>query len=218
MRMNAKIDKALDRLISVLPLKERQESCGPEIKELHRKVLRSFVEKGRILTREEMARHFDSVNEAVEVLKSNDMVVFSSDGQPIGAYPFTMEKREHRIRINGHIVNAMCALDALAVSPMFKMPAEISSTCRATGASVTIRQSGTTIENQKEAGEIRFGIVWGAANSCSCCANSLCMEMMFLKDGQVAEEWLAADQGNREIFTLAEAVEFGARFFVPLMT
>ena len=218
MRMNTKVDKALDRLISVLPLKERQESCGPEIKELHQKVLRSFVEKGRILTREEMAQHFDSVNEAVEVLKNNDMVVFSSDGQPIGAYPFTMENREHRIRINGHIVNAMCALDALAVSPMFKMPAEISSTCRATGASVTIRQSGTTIENQKEAGEIRFGIVWGAANSCSCCANSLCMEMMFLKDGQVAEDWLAADQGNREIFTLAEAVDFGARFFVPLMT
>jgi alkylmercury lyase len=215
--MNTKVDKALDRLISVLPLKERQESCGPEIKALHQNVLRSFVDKGRILTRDEMARHVSSIDEAVKALKGNDMVVFSSNGQPIGAYPFTMETREHRIRINDHIVHAMCALDALAVSPMFKMSAEITSTCRATGAPVIIKQSGTTIDNQEEAGDIRFGIIWGAASACSCCANSLCMEMMFLKDGQVAEEWLATDRGNREIFTLAEAVDFGARFFVPLM-
>lgn len=44
------------------------------------------------------------------------------------------------------------------------------------------------------------------------------MEMMFLKDDKIAEQWLAEDPTNREIFTLQEAVEFGARFFVPLMS
>lgn len=215
--MSAKVEKALDRLIRVLPLKARQESCGPEIKELHQKVLRSFVEKGRILTKAEMAQHVDSIDEAVDILKSNDMVVFSCAGQPVGAYPFTMEDREHKIQVNGHTVNAMCALDALAVSPMFGMNTEISSKCRVTGSPVTIKQTGKTIENPDEAADTHFGIIWGAASSCSCCANSLCMEMMFLKDGQVAESWLAEDKGNRETFTLQEAVDFGARFFVPLM-
>ncbi len=213
-----KVEKALNRLISVLPLKDKQEACGQEMKELHQKMLRSFVERGRILTKTEMAQHVDSIDEATNVLKNNDMVVFSDTGEPIGAYPFTMEEREHTIRINGHKVNAMCALDALGVSPMFNMDTHISSKCRVTGAPISIRQAGLTIENLEEVGDLRFGIIWNAANSCSCCANSLCMEMMFLKDGEVADQWLAADRDNREIFTLQEAVEFGARFFVPLMS
>ncbi len=213
-----KIDKALDRLISVLPLKDKQEACGGEVKELHQKILHSFVEQGRILTKEEMASHVGSVDEAVNVLKSNDMVVFSDNGEPVGAYPFTMEEREHKIQINGHTVHAMCALDALSVSPMFNMDTHITSKCRVTDAPVSIKQEGKTIKNMDEVNDLRFGIVWGAANSCSCCANSLCMEMMFLKDGEVAKEWLAVDEKNREVFTLEEAVEFGSRFFMPLMS
>ncbi len=213
-----KVEKALSRLISFLPLKDKQEACGQEIKELHQKMLRSFVEQGRILTKAEMAQHVGSIDEALNVLKTNDMVVFSDGGEPVGAYPFTMEEREHKIQINGHKVNAMCALDALAVSPMFGMDTHIFSKCRVTGAPVSIKQAGLTIENLEEVGDLRFGIIWNAASSCSCCANSLCMEMMFLKDGEVADQWLAADQDNREIFTLQEAVEFGSRFFVPLMS
>lgn len=216
--MTAKIEKALDRLISVLPLKDKQEACGPELKELHQKVLHSFVENGRILTRDEMALHTSHIDAAVDTLKNNDMVVFSDNGEPVGAYPFTMETREHKIQINGHTVHAMCALDALSVSPMFNMKTQISSSCRVTGSPIAIQQTGKSIENSEETKDIRFGIAWGAASSCSCCANSLCMEMMFLKDGQTAEQWLAEDQTNREIFSLPEAVEFGARFFVPLMS
>jgi len=212
-----KIEKALDRLTNILPLKEKQEACGQEMKELHQKILYSFVEKGRILTREEMAAHVEDVDEAVNIFKSNDMVVFSDSGETVGVYPFTMEEREHKIKINGHTINAMCALDALSVSPMFNMETHITSECRVTGYPVSIRQEGKTIKNIDEAGQLRFGIIWGAASSCSCCANSLCMEMMFLKDGEVADKWQAADEKNREIFTLEEAVEFGSRFFVPLM-
>jgi mercuric reductase len=216
--MSEKIETALTRLIGVLPLKAKQETCGAQIKKLHQAVLRSFVEQGRILTRQEMAGYVDDLEGAIDALKSNDMVVFSESGDPAGAYRFTMEAREHNVRINGHEVHAMCALDALAISPMFGMTSQISSRCRVTGEPVRIEQSGESIENVEEAGGVRFGIVWGAANACSCCADSLCMEMMFLKDSRVAETWLAQDPDNREVFTLEEAVEFGARFFVPLMS
>lgn len=215
--MSSKVDKALARLIAVLPLKEKQQSCGREIAELHRRILRSFVERGRILTRAEMSEYAADIDQAVDILKKNDMVVFSCSGEPVGAYPFTMEQREHQVHVGGHTVSAMCALDALAVSPMFGMKTEISSKCRATGTPVFIRQDGRHIENPDQAGKVCFGIVWGAASSCSCCANSLCMEMMFLRDDRVAAEWLSIDPANREVFTLAEAVDFGARFFVPLM-
>lgn len=215
--MNQKVENALNHLNTVLPLKERQENCSQEIKALHQAVLHSFVGNGRILTRAEMAQQVSNLDEAITVLRSNDMVTFSEDGEPIGAYPFTMEAREHKIQVNGYQVHAMCALDALAVSPMFGMDTEINSQCRVTGAPVKIRQSGKTIENINEAGGIYFGIVWGAADGGSCCADSLCMEMIFLQNGDIAEQWLADDLENREIFTLPDSVEFSAQFFVPLV-
>jgi hypothetical protein len=215
--MNTKVDNALNRLTGILPLLARQQDCSDQIKALHQDILASFVEQGHILTREQMADHVSDLEKAINVLKSHDLVVFSADDEPVGAYPFTMDEREHKVRINGHQVYAMCALDALAVSPMFGMDTQVSSTCRATGDPVRIEQSGKTIQNPGQAGDVHFGIIWGAANPCFCCADSLCMEMMFLRDGNIAENWLTEDPGNREIFTLDEAIEFGARFFVPLM-
>ena len=105
--MTAKLEKALNRLKSILPLKDRQDACSKQIKELHQQVLRSFVDKGRILTREEMGQHVSNLEDAISVLKEKDMVVFSDDGNPVGAYPFTMEEREHVVRVRGHQVHAM---------------------------------------------------------------------------------------------------------------
>lgn len=215
--MNQKTEHALTQLNTVLPLKARQESCSPEIKALHQAVLHSFVTTGRILTRAEMAQQVSSLDEAVTILQSNDMVVFTEDGEPVGAYPFTMEEREHQILVNSHQVHAMCALDALAISPMFGLDTVVTSQCRVTGDPVTIQQSGETIENMETAGNVYFGIAWGAADGASCCADSLCMEMIFLRDGAIADHWVAEDAEHREIFTLPESVEFAARFFVPLM-
>ncbi len=216
--MTDKLETALDRLNRILPLKERQEACGEQIKKLHQQVLRSFVTRGRVLTRDEISDQVSNTEEAVRILRDYDMVVFADNGEPTGAYPFTMEPREHRIRVNDHAINAMCALDALSVSPMFDMKTEITSQCRVTGDPVNIKQSGTDIENMDEAGNVHFGIIWGAASTDSCCADSLCTEMIFLRDSETAEQWLAEDPDNREIFGLQDAVEFGSRFFVPLMS
>jgi mercuric reductase len=216
--MNAKLDHALQRLKSILPLEARQRECSKQIRELHQHVLRSFVTKGRILTREEMARHVSDLEEAVDALRIREMMIFSGSGDPVGAYPFTMEVREHQVRVNRHCVHAMCALDALAVSSMFAMQTQISSRCRITGDPVNIRQSGNTIENPEEAGAVHLGIDWGAADADSRCADSLCMEMLFLRDGKIARQWHADDFGNRETFTLPEAVEFAGRFFGPLVS
>ena len=216
--MTPKLGKALNRLTGNLPLKARQDACSTQVKELHQQVIRSFVDKGRILTREEMAHCVSDLEEAVNVLKERDMVVFAEDGEPLGAYPFTMEAREHSVQVNGHQVYAMCALDALAVAPMFGLETQIASRCRVTGDPVSIPMSGNTILNPDEAGDIHFGIIWGAANADSCCADSLCMEMMFLRDSEIARQWLADDPKNREVFTLQEAVEFGGRFFSPLVS
>ncbi len=213
-----KLEKALNRLQGILPLQARQAECSREVRELHRQVLRSFVVNGRILGRDEMAQYVTDLDAALAVLKGSGLVVFSGSGEAVGAYPFTMEAREHKVRVGGHQVHAMCALDALAVSSMFGLPTQIDSRCRVTGDRVGIRQSGMAIENPVDAGDVHVGIAWAAAGASSCCADSLCLEMMFLRDGAIARQWLAGDAANREVFTLPEAVDFAARFFVPLVS
>ena len=216
--MTPKLERALNRLESILPLKERQDDCGRQIKELHQQIIRSFVDKGRILSREEMAHYVSNLEDAVKLLKESDMVVFAEDGEPLGAYPFTMEEREHAVQVNGHRVHAMCALDALAVAPMFEKETQVVSRCRVTGDPLSIYQAGNTILNPEQAGGVCFGIIWGAVNADISCADSLCTEMMFLRDNEIAQQWLADDPENREVFTLQEAVEFGGRFFAPLVS
>ncbi len=216
--MTEKLDIALARLHSILPLKKRQNRCTPKIKALHQQILRSYVENGRSLTKAEIVDQVSDPDEAIDVLQNNDMVVFDNNGEPVGAYPFTMEEREHKIQVNGHQVHAMCVLDALAISPMFGIDTEIHSVCRATGEPVHILQSGKHIQNSDEAGAVHFGIVWGAASSCASCADSLCTEMIFLRNNTTAQAWLADDRENREIFNLQDSVEFAAQFFGPLMT
>jgi len=216
--MNDKLEKALSRLQHILPIKDRQERCEPQIKRLHQKILQSFVTQGRILSTDEMAKWVDNISQAIDTLSKNDMVIFSKDSRPVGAYPFTMSLREHTVLVNGFKVYAMCALDALAIAPMFNTVTNISSQCRVTGEAINIQMSGEIIQNLNEASNIHFGIIWSASDSDISCANSLCMEMIFLKDQETAKKWQSDDTAEREVFTLQEAVEFSSRFFVPLLT
>jgi hypothetical protein len=215
--MNEKVEQACQRLTQILPLQSGQAACSASDRALHQQMLRSFVTRGRMLTRNEMTHSVSNPDAAIDTLRRRDLVVCSETGEPVGAYPFTMQAREHRVRVNGYTVHAMCALDALAVSPMFGMSTEIDSICRVSGAAVHIRQSGQTIDNPDEAEGVHVGIAWGAADTATSCADSLCTEMIFLRDQALAHLWLAQDADNREIFTLPEAIEFASRFFVPLM-
>ncbi|MES0328191.1 MAG: organomercurial lyase, partial [Gammaproteobacteria bacterium] len=143
--------------------------------------------------------------------------VFDGRGEPIGAYPFTMEKRGHKVSVNGHLVHSMCALDSLAISPMYGVELEINSVCHMTGEPVVIMQKGLEILNADDVQDVYFSINWNAAFANSCCADSLCTEMIYLKGESVANHWFDEDKEHRQVFALDEAVEFAAGFFTPLL-
>lgn len=215
--MNEKTRKAIDHLSKILPLKANQQSMSSEIQALHRDILYSYIDLGRSLTRNEISQRVDNVDEAVQTLQKNDMVVFDDRGEPIGAYPFTMEKRGHKVSVNGHLVHSMCALDSLAISPMYGVELEINSVCCVTGEPVVIRQKGLEVLNADDVQDVYFAINWNAASANSCCADSLCMEMTFLKGESLANHWFDKDKEHRQVFALDEAVEFAAGFFTPLL-
>jgi mercuric reductase len=145
----------------------------------------------------------------------NKLIILDAQGNPSGAYPFTSQQREHRITINGVTVHCMCALDALAVSPMFDLPTEIESQCRVTGQPVYLKQDAYSFTGGTR--DVWFGIDWDAATSVACCADSLCTEMIFLADESVARQWKSERESTRELFNLQSALEFAAGFFVPLV-
>ena len=211
--MNTEVSDALERLDSILPLQSGLKSLSDEDASLYCKLLNSYVEQGRTLTRDEVADLFSDANQALNNVVDSKLIVLDADGNPAGAYPFTSQEREHKVSINAVTAHCMCALDALAVSPMFNTPTVIDSVCRETGGKIHIEQNGTTFTGGTL--DAWFGINWGARSDITC-AESLCMEMMFLANETVAREWLAESPDTREIFDLPSAVEFAAGFFVPL--
>lgn len=215
--MNTKVVDAVERLNKILPLVQRKQNLSKELADVYQNILQSYIERGRTLNRDEIAQQVANVDECINALKHNDMVVFDNNGNPIGAYPFTMEQREHEVSVNGFKVHCMCALDALAVSPMFELDTVIHSSCHVTSAPVRIQQHKLEIQNIDDNSDVFFGISWNSAAN-NCCATSLCTEMVFLKGKQVAERWQTEDAANRELFDLRDAVDFATAFFVPLMS
>lgn len=212
--MNSEVSAALKRLDAILPLEAGLNSLSDEDASLYCKLLNSYVERGHTLNRDEVAELVSGADQALKNVVASKLIVLDEDGNPAGVYPFTSQAREHKVHINGVTAHCMCALDALAVSPMFNTPTVIDSQCRVTQEKIHIEQNGTVFTGGTL--DAWFGINWGAAKSDTVCAESLCMEMMFLANETVAREWLAESPDTREIFDLPSAVEFAAGFFVPL--
>jgi mercuric reductase len=215
--MNTKVQTAVDRLNKILPLAQRQKTLDHEINNIYQRILRSYVELGRTLNKAEIAKYVSNIDDTINTLRSNDMVVFNTSDEPVGAYPFTMEQRDHKININNHIVHAMCALDALAISPMFKLETHIDSVCHVTGTAISIDQFDQEILNRDKNANLHFGIDWNSAAN-NCCATSLCTEMIFLIDEDIAHAWLTENPEAREIFTIDVAIDFASQFFRPLIS
>ena len=205
--MSPQVCTALKRLNDILPLVTGYKILNNDDAKLYCKLLTSYVLQGRTLTYNEVSMLVNNADESLTNIANNKLIVLDSDGNPSGAYPFTSEEREHKVHINGVTVHCMCALDALAVSPMFKIPTVIDSQCRVTGEPIHLQQDATRFND----GTVNawFGINWGAAATDTVCAASLCMEMMFLANETVARD-------TREIFDLPSAAVFAAGFFVPL--
>jgi mercuric reductase len=215
--MNDTIHGAVDRLKRILPLQKSFSYLNTIEKRLYQGVLCHFIESGHAPQREELKAQYGEAETIVDKLARNALITLDESGEIYGAYPFTMEQRAHQVTINGVQVHAMCALDALAPSAMFSCHSIIHSQCGVSKQALCIEMEGKTVLNKVEAGDIHIGINWQAACGAKSCADSLCREMIFLHDREIAHDWSKENTAQREIFTLDEAIAFSAAFFSPLM-
>ncbi len=213
----APIDAALNRLNSLLPLQKNQKRLTPPLRKLHVAILRAYAQHAAPPSRTEMAQLIgnEGLDDALRRLADYDLIVLAAVNVAItGAYPFTSETRAHRVAIDGREHYAMCALDALSVAPMFEAVTCVLSHCHVQGIPVEIHMQGARVLKAMPAHPY-VGIRWQSTSGCA--AQSLCLEMVFLADRATAEGWQQDDPDNVDIFTLPDAVIFGAAFFRPLL-
>ena len=212
------IQTAVDRLNSQLPIKARQDNLPPPLKTTHQHILNSLVKNGHPPSHEELIQRLgpDNVQAGLQRLGADDLAVLDADGKiPVGAYPVTIEETPHKITVNGHTIYAMCALDAVSVAPMFDTEVHIDSRCRVSNTAISIRMQGSKILNAQPNDDITVGIRWQMPAGVA--AHSMCMEMVFLENRRTGEVWHNNESENISLFTLVEAVDFGKRFFLPLL-
>ncbi len=211
-------DQAVDRLNEQLPLAARQAALPVELKQLHQHVLRTLAARGAAPTRGELAERLSDhdVDAALSRLGHDDLVVLDADGRSIlGAYPLTTEVTPHRLHIGATRIHAMCALDALAVGPMFNLAVRIDSRCRVSDDPIHIEVAGHALRSA-EPGTVLVGVRWQSPEGCA--AHSMCTEMVFLREREIAAQWQGVDDTHASLFELPAALAFGAAFFRPLLT
>ncbi len=210
------IEAAVARLNQQLPLAARQSQLSAADKKLHQAILFTLARQGRPPSQDEMSDIVgkDHVTPALHTLGQQDLIVLSERGVVLGAYPITLETTAHRITLNGHHLHAMCALDAVAIAPMFNTHISIDSRCHLSDAPIHIQMHNHAVINADPA-EPTIGIRWQMPSQCA--AHSMCTEMVFFKDETTARQWQGEETDNISLFTLPEAIEFGAAFFLPLL-
>lgn len=218
--LTEKAKKGLEKLNELLPLKGRQQSLDEKGRTLHRAFIKTLVDQGRTMTRVEMKDLLQVSDQELDVitakLKEIDLLVSSCCGGFVGSYPVTTDCTPHKVTSKGVSVNAMCAFDSLAISPMYGNDVVINSKCHVTGEPIRIEQSGYEIKKAEPSSDVHFGIIWNSPTG-GCCASSLCTEMVFIKDKETAEKWKQENGCSREIYNLEETIDFSAAFFVPLV-
>lgn len=158
-----------------------------------------------------------SVSEALARLRARDIVVLDADtGEITGAYPFTERDTGHRVRLGAHVLNAMCAIDALGAGAMYGRDVAIDSTCRHCGAPVrlTTRDNGAALDDISPPQTV----LWSGIRYEGQAATSLCTVIAFFcRDAHLAA-W-RDDNPESTGFKLspAQAMQVGKAIFAPLL-
>ena len=211
------VQAAIHHLNRQLPLQARQDQLTPPVKQLHQLILLTLASHGVPPNRNKMIEVVGAAElaAALQRLGEMDLVVLNAQHSAVlGAYPLTTEATPHHLRLGQHSIYAMCALDAVSVAPMFATEVTINSCCHVSGEPVQIHmQSHDVLAAHLDS--VMVGIRWQMPSMVA--AHSMCTEMVFLKDLSTAQHWQGDEVEAISLFTLPEAIAFGAGFFMPLL-
>ena len=132
-----------------------------------------------------------------------DAVVPEKHG--LGCYPFSSVDTGIRVTLPAGTVNAMCAIDALAIARLARARTRIDAACTTCGASIAfvVEENGGLDHDQVEMARV----IWQHAGTThTSCSQGLCRRIRFLC--RTCQEPEAS-----ELFTLPQAAAIGNAFF-----
>lgn len=161
----------LAELRAVFPLEERVRALPAPARRGYAEVLRHWCRRRAPPPRSILSEH------TLASLIACDALV-DVDGA-LGCYPFSARVTGHRVRLDGGSVEAMCAVDALAVPARVGAPARVSSACYGCGASlgVALNEAGEVLQGGSSSAVVHLRLTTpDAGRSCSA---TLCRAMRF---------------------------------------
>ena len=216
------VRQALGDILRVFGGAETWNGYGGQEDRVRRAILDLFAELGRPPSSAEVAKASaipaDDVPGLLASLRARDLVVLGDDGAVTGAYPLTARRTEHKVKIGGHIVNAMCAIDALGAGAMYGRDVAIDSECRNCGGEIHVetRDQGGSLGNHSPSDTLVWsGIQYGEG----CAETSLCTVIAFFCSDRCLEAW--RDEAHPDItgyrLSLDEGFEAGKAIFGPML-
>jgi hypothetical protein len=200
---------------------DRQQRLPGPLREVHRAVLRRFLEAGappaeRWLRQAAADAGLDG--SAVDALAAAD-AVHVVNGVVAVAYPFSGTPTPHRVQLDGlPAVYAMCAIDALGLPLMAGRDGRITSADPNDGTPVEVTVRGAAW-SWDPAGMV---VVAGRAGDCGAGCGSfavMCPNTAFHASAGSARAWLDGHGGlDAEILDQGTAVECGRLNFAGLLT
>ena len=198
----------------------RRARLSQSERELYFWILRQFASDGGPSSAElraaaeELGLEADS---ALATLAREDLVHRGADGEIAVAYPFSGTPTAHRVRFpDGPEVDAMCAIDALGIAPMFGKAIEIESRDPMSGDAIHARVApDAPLEWTPESAVVVAGAIRSQGDaSCGCCP-----VLNFFASAATAERWLAEHPEARGTsISMREAAAAGRAVFGDVLT
>jgi hypothetical protein len=187
---------ALASLRAAFPLEARIRAAGEPIRDVYSQVLAHWLR-----ATPPSAVSFDA--DALAALVKLDAVVPEEHG--LGCYPFSARDTGISVSLPGGTVNAMCAIDALAIARLARARTHIDAACTTCAATIAfhVEENGSLDHDQVEMARV----VWQhAVDARASCSQGLCRHIRFVCRACPEPE-------SGEQFSLPQAAAIGNAFF-----
>ncbi len=199
---------------------ERQARIPAPLRDLHRAILRQFLQTGTPPTATWIIATAAGLGldaTALAELEAADLV-HTADGTVTVAYPFSGTPTRQRVELDGFpAVYAMCAIDALGIPAMAGSDGQITATDPHDDGPVRVSVRGRTW-TWNPAGAV---VVYGRATGCDTDCGSweaMCPHTTFHASRGSAQAYLTARVGiDGEILGQQAAIDLGRHIFGPLL-
>ncbi len=160
----------LGKLQITFPLEQRIAQADPAIRKAYGRVLAQWI-SGRVPAPDFL------LPAELHALCHLDAIVPVSGG--LGCYPFSADNRDFAVELSRRPMNAMCAIDALAMSRLTGLASTIKALCAICQAQVRceVRSDGSLDHDVPQ----HIRVLWRhRAHPVGPCSDNLCRDLVFL--------------------------------------